>query len=154
MNRTVTGLSLLLLTISPIVLSAVERKLSRSQLPAAVAGTVDRETKGSTVKGFSTEREHGKTVYEVETETDGHTRDLQIDADGSLTEVEEEVQLASLPDNVRAGLLAKAAGAQLTKVECLTKKGVLVAYEAATLRAGRKGEVQVGPQGEILKHAE
>ena len=154
MNRTVPGLSLLLLTVSPIALSAAERKLSRSQLPAAVAVTVDRETRGSTVIGFSTERERGKTVYEAETEINGHTRDLQIDAHGSLAEVEEEVPLASLPENVRAGLLAKAEGANLIKVESLTKRGVLVAYEAATSRSGRKGEVQVGPQGGPLKHQE
>ncbi len=133
---------------------AQEKKIERSALPAPVAKTVDQETKGSVIKGFATEREHGKKVYEAETVVDGHTRDLQIAEDGSLKEIEEEVSFDSLPDGVKKGLTGKAAGAKITKVESLTKGGQLVAYEAATLRGARKGEVQVGPEGAALKHAE
>src|SRR3978361_250043 len=76
---------------------AQEKKLTREQLPKAVAATVDHETQGSTIKGFATEREHGKKVYEVETTVNGHTRDLQIATDGTLNEIEEEVAIDALP---------------------------------------------------------
>lgn len=135
-------------------LQAQEQKLQRSQLPAAVRSTLDRETQGAAIKGYATEREHGRRVYEAETVVDGHTRDLQVAEDGTLTEIEEEVALASLPAPAQAGLTAKAAGAKITKVESLTKGGKLVAYEAATLRGAKKGEVQVGPSGGALAHAE
>ena len=133
---------------------AEERKLSREKLPAAVIATVDRETKGSTVKGFSTEMEHGVRVYEAETVVAGHTRDLQIGADGTLLEVEEEVAFDSLPQDVRSGLTAKSKGARIAKVERLTKKGTLVAYEASTIKGTHKGEIQVGPDGQSLAHEE
>ena len=134
--------------------SAQEKKIDRSALPPAVAKTVDQETKGATIKGFATEREHGKKVYEAETVVSGHTRDIQVAEDGTLTEVEEEVSFDSLSDSVKKGLTAKAAGAKITKVESLTKGGKLVAYEAATVRGAKHGEVQVGPNGAALKHEE
>jgi hypothetical protein len=134
------------------VATAQERKLGRSQLPSAVVVTVDKETKGATIKGYATETEHGKKVYEAETIVDGHTRDLQISSEGTLLEVEEEVPLASLPASVSQALTARAKGATIVKVESLRKGGQLVAYEASTENKGHKGEVQVGPAGEKLPH--
>lgn len=129
-----------------------EARIQRSALPPAVEKTVQAETKGATIKGFSTEREHGRKVYEAETIVDGHTRDLQIALNGTLNEVEEEVSLASLPTPVQAALKSKAGAATIKKVESLTKQGKLVAYEASTLNGTKHGEVQVGPAGETLKH--
>jgi hypothetical protein len=101
-----------------------------------------------------TEREHGKKVYEAEMMADSHSKDIQIAEDGTLNEIEEEVGFDSLPANVRGALTTKAAGAKITKVESLTKQGKLVAYEAATLKGSKKGEIQVGPDGGKLSHEE
>ena len=145
--------ALLVMTVS-LSSGAQDKKITREQLPKAVAATVDRETQGATVKGFVTERENGKKVYEAETVIRGHTRDLEIAADGTLNEVEEEVAMKDLPASVQAAILAKAKGASVVKVESLIKKGKLVAYEASTIRNGHKGEVQVGPTGRRLAHEE
>ena len=56
--------------------------------------------------------------------------------------------------NVKAGLTAKAAGGKILKVESLTKNGKLVAYEAKVEAAGKKSEIQVGPDGKPLDHEE
>jgi hypothetical protein len=134
--------------------AAEEKKISQSDLPPAVQKTVQEQSKGATIKGFSTEREHGKKVYEAEMMVDGHSKDIQIAEDGTLNEIEEEVGFDSLPANVRGALTTKAAGAKITKVESLTKQGKLVAYEAATLKGSKKGEIQVGPDGGKLSHEE
>jgi hypothetical protein len=134
---------------------AQERKITRSELPPAVAATVDRETRGATIKGFTTEREHGRTTYEAETVVNGRTRDIEISQDGRVNEIEEEVDMASLPAKVQQALSAKAAGGgRITKVESLTKGGKLVAYEAAMVKNGRHSEFQVGPTGDSLAHEE
>jgi hypothetical protein len=146
--------------VSGLVLGAVvaagaqERKITRSELPAAVPATVDRETKGATIKGFTTEREHGRTTYEAETVVNGRTRDIEIAQDGRVKEIEEEVDMASLPSKVQQALSAKAAGGRITKVESLTKGGKLVAYEAAMVKNGRHSEFHVGPTGGALAHEE
>lgn len=134
--------------------SAVEKKVQRSALPSAVEKTVQEQSQGATIKGISSETEDGVFQYEVEMIADGHGKDVAVAKDGTLLEIEEEVAMNSLPANVQTALTAKAAGAKITKVESLTKKGKLVAYEAATLKGSKKGEIQVGPSGEKLTHEE
>ena len=134
--------------------SAQEKKIDQSNLPPAVQKTVQEQSKGATIRGFSTERENRKTVYEAEMVVDGHSKDIQIAMDGTLNEIEEEVAFSSLPAKVQTALTARAGAAKITKVESLTKHGNLVAYEAATLKGTKKGEIQVGPDGGRLSHEE
>ena len=143
--------SLLILTAGA---SAQERKIDRSALPPAVEKTVQAQSQGATIKGFTTEREHGQRVYEAEMIVNGHSKDIEIAGDGTLNEIEEEVAFDSLPASVQTALTKRAAGAKITKVESLTKKGKLVAYEAATLKGKKHGEILVGPNGESLRHEE
>ena len=133
---------------------AQEKKIKRSDLPPAVEKTVAAQSAGATIRGFSTEKEKGQTFYEAEMMVDGHSKDLLIAADGTIVEVEEQVALDSLSADVKAGLQAKAAKGKILKVESLTKKGKLVAYEAQVETNGKKSEVQVGPDGKPLDHEE
>lgn len=134
--------------------ASAEKKVERSALPPAVEKTIAAQTQGATIKGIASETEDGVFQYEVETMTGGHSRDLAIAKDGTLLEVEEEVAIDTLPAPVQSALSTRAAGAKITKVESLTKKDKLVAYEAATLKGAKKGEIQVGPNGEKLTHEE
>jgi hypothetical protein len=84
----------------------------------------------------------------------GHSKDVSMTADGSVVEVEEQVALDSLSPEVKAGLLAKAGKGKILKVESLTKKDKLVAYEAKVETDGKKSEIQVGPDGKPLDHEE
>jgi hypothetical protein len=131
-----------------------ERKLKRSDLPAAVQRTADAQSAGATVKGYSSEEENGHVVYEVAMTMRGHGRDVSIGADGTVLEIEEEVALDSLPAAVRAGLQALAGSGSITKVESLTKRGTLVAYEAHVKTGDKRSEIQVGPDGKKLAHPE
>jgi hypothetical protein len=150
----ITGVTLLTALSIATASIAQERKIKRSELPPAVETTVAAQSAGATIKGFSEEKEDGKTFYEAEMLVNGHTKDILMDATGAIVEVEEEVAIGELPAEVKAGLLAKAGNAKITKVESLTKKGQLVAYEAHTLKDGKKSEVQVGPGGKPLAHEE
>jgi uncharacterized membrane protein YkoI len=134
--------------------SAQEKKIKRSDLPPAVEKTVAAQSEGATIKGFSTEKEKGQTLYEVELMVNGHSKDISMAADGSIVEVEEQVVLDSLSADVKAGLQAKAGKGKILKVESLTKKGKLVAYEAQVDTNGKKSEVQVSPEGKPLDHEE
>jgi uncharacterized membrane protein YkoI len=143
--------ALVLLTISA---DAQEKKIKSSDLPAAVQATVTAQSQGATLRGLSEEKEKGKTYYEAELQVNGHSRDVLIDPQGNIVEVEEEVALDALPAAVRDGLQAKAAGGKLVKVESLTKQGKLVAYEAQVIKNGKKSEIQVGADGKPLDHEE
>ena len=134
--------------------SAQEKKIKRSDLPPAVEKAVAAQSVGATIRGFSTEKENGQTLYEVEMTVSGHSKDVSMTADGSIVEVEEQVALDSLSPEVKTGLQAKAGNGKILKVESLTKKGKLVAYEAKVETNGKKTEIQVGPDGKPLDHEE
>jgi hypothetical protein len=134
--------------------TAQEEKIKRSDLPAAVEKTVAAQSQAATVRGFSREKQNGQTFYEAELMVNGHSKDVLMDAGGGIVEVEEQVELASLPAAVKEGLQAKAGKGRLVKVESISKHGKLVAYEAQVMTNGKRSEVQVGPDGNPLDHEE
>ena len=133
---------------------AQEKQIQRADLPPAVEKTVTAQSQGATIKGFSQETEHGQTYYEAEMTVNGHSKDVLIDTSGAVVEIEEQVALDSIPANVQQGLQAKARSGKILKVESLTKHDKLVAYEAVVQTAGKKKEIQVGPDGKPLAHEE
>jgi len=136
------------------IATAQETKINRSDLPAAVEKTVAAQSQGATVHGFSREKENGQTFYEAELMISGHSKDILISANGAVVEVEEQVEMGSLPAAVRDSLQAKAGKGRVLKVESVTKDGKLVAYEAQVMTDGKRSEIQVGPDGKPLGHEE
>ena len=131
-----------------------EKKLKKSDLPAAVRKTADEQSKGATVRGYSKETEDGKLEYEVQLTVNGHGKDITIDPQGKVMEIEEEVDIKTLPAEVRAGLEKQAGKAAVGKVESLTKRGTLVAYEAQVREGKKRSVIQGGPDGKPLAHKE
>ena len=145
----------LLTSLSFTFAQAGEKRISRSELPPAVQKTVNSEAINATVKGFSKEVEKGQTFYEVELIANRHSKNILIDANGKVVEVEEEIPINTLPSQVKKGLEAKSGTGKIVKVEALTKNGKLVAYEAqVTTKGSKKSEIQVGPEGQALGHEE
>lgn len=131
-----------------------EKKIQRADLPPAVEKTVAAESQGAAVKGFSEQKENGQTYYEAEMIVSGHSKDVLIDNEGGIVEVEEQVAFDSLSKEVKNGLQSKAGSGKIVKVESLTKHGKLVAYEAEVQANGKKKEIQVGPNGKALDREE
>ena len=132
--------------------AAGDKALKKSELPAAVQKVVEDQSRGATIRGYSSEVEAGVLQYEIEMTVGGHSRDVIVAADGRILEIEEEVAWDALPDPVRQGLQRAAANGKVQKVESLTKQGKLVAYEAGVLTGGKRSEVQVHPDGSPLVH--
>jgi len=131
--------------------NAQEKKIKREQLPPAVEKTVAKESEGATIKGFATEVEKGQRLYEAELIVNGHHKDISMNRQGVIVEVEEEVSMDSLPATVQDGLKKAAGSGTIEMIESLTRNGKLVAYEGHVKRGTKRSEIQVGPQGEKLK---
>lgn len=140
--------------ISLSVTNAQERKITREQLPPAVEKTVARESEGATIRGFSKEVERGQTFYEASLSFSGHNKDILIDKNGNVVEVEEQVALDSLPSTVQDALKKAAGAGTISVIESSTKNGKLVAYEAQVKHGQKPSEIHVGPNGEKLKREE
>lgn len=133
---------------------AAETKLTMKDLPKAVQATIQKETQGAEIVGLSKEADAGKTVYEVETKIKGRSRDMLIDATGALTEVEEQIDLATLPAAVQAEVKKSIGKAKLVKLESVANGAkVLTGYSAVVDNAGKQSEVEMGLDGKVLAKA-
>src|SRR5882672_9505482 len=129
-------------------LAAADKKLQMKDLPQPVQKAVQQEqARGATIVGLASEVEGGKTMYEVETKVNGHTRDLLFTAAGVLVEAEEETSIDAVPAPVKAAMEAHG---NVLKIETLTK-GKSVTYEAQIEKNGRKSEIAVNADGKLLK---
>jgi hypothetical protein len=131
--------------------SIAEEPVKKSDLPAVVQKTADAQGAGATVIGYAKDKEHGHVEYEVQLMVGDHTKDVTIDSQGRVLEVEEQVSADVLPANVFHGLSAQAHKGKIAKVESLSKDGRIVAYEAQVI-GGKHSEIHVGPDGQKLNH--
>jgi len=127
-----------------------EKKLEMKDLPAAVQKTAEEQSKGATIRGISKEVEKGKTFYELETTVAGHGRDMLIDPSGKVVELEEEVDIASLPASLQAEVKKSLGSGKLLKFESVTKEGAAAGYEALVEKGGKKSEISLGRDGKML----
>jgi uncharacterized membrane protein YkoI len=128
-------------------LMLAETKIALNDLPAAVQSAVKEQTKGAQVLGFSKENEKGQTTYEVETKVNGKTRDLTFDGAGNLIEMEQEVQMDSIPERARRAIEKRAAIGSVRRLESVTH-GDVVRYEATvTMSSGKNTEISVDADG-------
>lgn len=137
-------------SVSLAVAFAGETSVKMKDLPPAVQKAVQEQTKGAQIKGLSKEVEKGKTMYEVETTLNGKSRDLLIDAAGTLVSVEEPVAIDAIPVAAKAAIAKLAAGGKIKSVEAVTK-GQTVSYEAVISKGSKKSEVVVGADGSVQK---
>ncbi len=132
---------------------AQEKRVKMKNLPEAVQKTVNEQSKGATLKGLSTEVEKGKRIYEAELTVDGHSKDITIDPSGNVIEVEEQVQLSSLPEAVQSGIKESAGKGQILIIESVSKGGTLEYYEFQVKKAEKKSEIKIGTDGKRITKA-
>lgn len=128
-----------------------ERPARMKDLPQAVQSTVREQSRGAVVRGLSIETENGQTFYEASLNVKGRIRDLLIDANGAVVEIEEQVTLATLPPAARTEIVKRAGNGRILNIESITKNKVIVAYEARVRIAGKISEIKITPDGKPLK---
>lgn len=153
----------------------VERKVSKADLPDAVAKTLARLAGDAKIKEIEKEEIHAvvklvklrkpKTVYEAEFVKDGKEIEVKIAADGTLLseeieeegdddddedeEGEKEISLDEVPAAVKATILKEAGGKKIKEVEVETRGGKTT-YEAEWTVGGKDIEIKVAPDGKLL----
>ncbi len=149
MNKTLLMSSVLIASV--VLAEGAEMKVHFQDLPPAVQKSAKEQSQGATVRGYSKDVENGKTVYEVETRSNGKSKDISLDETGAVVEVEQQVDMSGLPAPVMAGLQKQADGGKLVKVESVAKDGSVSSYEADVLKGNKKHEVAVTADGRPMK---
>lgn len=137
---------------------ASEKPTKIEDLPAPVRRAVTLQSRGATILELSRDSEHGTTVYEVELDIKGHTKDISIAPDGKIVAVKEEVLLESIPAAARAAIEKAAGNGKIVRVETVTRGDpssyYLEGYEAQLLKGHKKCEVEVNSRGKLLSKRE
>ncbi len=134
--------------LAPVALVA-QTKVNLESLPQSVRTAINREVGSAPISSISKEKDEGKIEYEVETTYNGKPRSYSFDTKGNLLEIEDTVDLDSIPDAAKATLQKKAAGGTIREAEKVTSQGK-ISYEAdITTGAGKKIEVAVTPSGAV-----
>jgi len=132
---------------------ADEEKVPLAKVPKEVMDAVKARFEGAKLLGASTEKEDGKTVYEVSLTYKGHHHDVTVQPDGKIISIERTIPAKDLPKAVAEALAAKYPKATYKTVEELLKgDGKLHAYEVLLETAEKKKlEVVLDPDGKVLK---
>jgi uncharacterized membrane protein YkoI len=150
MKKRVCLFSAGLLIISSVYARASEQRVKLKDLPEAVQKTVREQSKGAKVRGLSKETKGGKTYYELELRVNHHNKDVLIDSTGAVVEIEQEVALSSLPVAAKAEIEKQVGGGKILSVESITENNTITAYEAHLIKAGKRSEIKVTPDGKLL----
>jgi hypothetical protein len=114
---------LLALVIAPSAyMHAAEHPVPCASAPAGVQENAKSRLDGGAVHGCIQDGSKGKTTYEMETVKIGRSQDMTFAPQGNMLEVEERVDLASLPPQVAAAIEKAAGGGQLGSIEHSTAR--------------------------------
>jgi hypothetical protein len=141
-----------LLALTAVCARADEEKVPLDKVPKAVLDAVKAKFPKAKLVGASTEKEDGKTVYEVAIK-DGDTNiDVTVTPEGKITTVEKEITLKDVPKAVADALEAKYPKATVSKVEEISKDDKITEYEFLITTADKKKlEVSFDPKGKFLE---
>ncbi len=122
-----------------------EEQISIDKVPAKARAALLKHAKGAKFTEVEREKVRGVVFYEAEWKVDGREHEVKVTADGSLVELEEEVDAQSVPAAVR-----KAASQAFPKSAKLTfEKKMIVLYEVEAKVDGKEREVLISPSGQV-----
>jgi hypothetical protein len=155
MRRTLTAPLLATACFASVIAAAptaqAESHVPCTTLPAAVLHQAKTEAGNATIRGCVKDKENGKITYEVETLKDGKSKDIVLDASGTVLEVEQEIAGSSLPTAVSDAIAKAANGGKVGKIESVTREGAIASYETTIIAKGQRREVAFSPQGAPVK---
>ena len=150
--RLITGVALgLLMTVAAVAAQAKAKKVKYEDLPQAVQITVDAQTSGTKVWGYTMEEAGGKTLYRVDLFTHHRPRVITIAADGTLVSVDDRIPWHSIPADVQTALLAGARPGTLGEFHSISTNGKIVSYSAMVDNDGDRHRISVSLEAAVLE---
>jgi uncharacterized membrane protein YkoI len=131
---------------------ADEEKIPLDKVPKAVVDAVKKKFPDVKITQASTEKEDGKTIYELAFTYKDYKYEVECEEDGTIVAIDKVIEAKELPKEVAKALEEKYPKATYKMIEEVTKKDKIAYYEVELVTADKKGiEVNVDPSGKILK---
>lgn len=148
-----------------LVCSAAAQPAPKEKIPPAVARAVEANRPGAEIEKLTIETEAGIRFYDFEFKAG--RGEMDVAEDGTVLDVATIVDMKDLPPAAAAAIRQAATGARITQlsrseirseIKVEKRKGRLVklaaprtVYEAEFEKGGRRGEVQVAPDGAVVE---
>jgi uncharacterized membrane protein YkoI len=126
-----------------------ENNIPASELPDAVAVAIKSICPEGTIHEVEMEKDDGQIEYEVELMIGKKSCDLKLADDGSVLEIEKEMDLKQLPKKVQK-TVALFVDAELEKAEQVQEDGA-VTYEVILEIDEEEFELELSKDGKILE---
>jgi uncharacterized membrane protein YkoI len=128
-----------------------EEKVPLDKVPKAVLKAVKAKFRGAELISAQTEKEDGKTLYEINLKDKGHTVDVSLTPDGKIVSIEKTIDAKDLPRRVTETINNKYPKADYKRVEEITEGGK-TSYEVLLVAANKKKiEMVLDRDGKIIK---
>ena len=127
-----------------------EQKITAKAVPAAVISAFKSAYPNATIRGYAKEKENGKVFYEIESRDGTKSRDLLYNADGTVAEIEETIEISELPPDAQEALHKQYSKAVVTKVE-KTTAGDKIGYELVGRQGKKRITMEFDGSGKVLK---
>ena len=128
---------------------AQHKKYTSADMPQTVIDSFNKIYPDATALGYDIERENGGKFYEIESMDGDIRRDLLYNADGSISEIEEQINIGDLPDNIVSSVNSKYPKGTISKAERVTK-GSDTLYEVVVKTGKKKLEVRLNSNGDVV----
>jgi uncharacterized membrane protein YkoI len=117
MQKTSWSLLVSMLVIARVeIAGATEEKIKAGDLPEAVAKSVEKRFPGLTYTSVTKETDAKGVIYDIELKQRGRKFETDVQADGTMLEVEKEVMKKSWPKSLRVTVEKKYPKGQVTEV--------------------------------------
>jgi len=134
------------------------QKLSANDVPARVMDPVQARFPGAQIKSVEREKENGQVIYDFELTQNGRKYESDVRDDGTIIEIEKQVNLADVPPAVSRGVRDKYGDATIKEVMEVNKvngrQETPDHYEVVLTTGGSKEkEVNVSMDGKVTEEA-
>jgi len=140
----------MLFIISQSMTMADEKKISKKEIPAAVLSAFQAKYPNAIIKGQALETENGINYYEIESVDGKINRDLLYTADGKIREIEETMDINSLPAKLKKTLEKEYPSGKIIKAEKVTRDSTIT-YDFQIKVGEKTMGVTLNASGKILK---
>src|SRR5262245_47395506 len=95
---------------------AQEEKVAPDKLPQKVADVIKARFPGATITAAHKATEDGKVIYDIEMTKEGRKHEIDLQEDGTVVNIEHQIDAKDLPAAITAAVKAKYAGSTIKEV--------------------------------------
>jgi len=142
---------LLILAVALNGCEMLSKEVKLEDVPPGAQSVIKSHTSGGTIDKITRKKEDDKHYYKVKYKKDGRESKLEVDEDGKVLKMEENLAMKDLPPAVQKTVEAKSAGGKIKELELETEDGKTF-YEVEFEKDGKEHKVKIAKDGTVLEY--